>query len=142
MNRTEQGAALAAETLDSIVTEYAVNKAVVDRLGARNAELAEKMRDMADFADGSDSARFTAGGYRVTVTRRVNERWDQDKLCRLRDRLDAAVFATLFRERLEPDRRCVRAFLQRSPDAAARELLEAACEASEGRPGIRLETLC
>lgn len=84
------------EHVESIVAEYARNKAEADRLTARNAELAEKMQTLAKFRPGSDTGKLEAAGYRVSVTRRINEKWDQHKLAAAREKLTDNVFFYAF----------------------------------------------
>ena len=60
--------AMNTERVESIVLEYAANKAEADRLTARNAELAEAMLAVARFKPGSDTGELEAAGYTVSVT--------------------------------------------------------------------------
>ena len=58
--------------IDTIVRQYAANKAEVDRLTTINAELAEQMLKAAVFKADSDTGHLTAGGFKVSITKRIN----------------------------------------------------------------------
>lgn len=127
--------------IESIVAEYAANKAEADRLTARNAELAEEMLAAAAFAPGSDTGRLEVAGYKVSVTRRINEKWDQHQLAQAREAFTDGLFFTLFRQKFEPDRRALRSFMHGESDANLKAMLIRACTTSAGKPAIKLEKL-
>lgn len=127
--------------IESIVAEYAANKEEADRLTARNAELAEEMLGLAEFAPGSDTGRLTAAGYKVSVTRRINEKWDQHLLSQARETLTDNLFFPLFRQEFKPDRRALRTFMHGGSDARLKALLISACTTSAGKPAVKLEKL-
>lgn len=127
--------------IESIVSEYAANKARADALNLRNAELAEEMQALAVFAEGSDTGKLEACGYKVSVTRRINEKWDQDKLAQAREVFTDALFFTLFRQKFEPDRRSLKVFMHGQNDANLKSLLVGACTTSAGKPSIKLEKM-
>lgn len=129
------------EHVESIVAEYARNKAEADRLTARNAELAEKMQTLAKFRPGSNTGKLEAAGYRVSVTRRINEKWDQHKLAAAREKLTDNVFFTLFRQKYEPDRRSLNVFMHGNSDGSLKALLIDACTTSTGKPAVKLEAV-
>lgn len=129
------------EHIESVVAEYARNKAEADRLTARNAELADEMLTLAAFRPGSDTGKLETAGYRVSVTRRINEKWDQHKLASAREKFTDNVFFTLFRQKYEPDRRALNVFMHGNSDGSLKALLIDACTTSVGRPSIKLEAV-
>ncbi|WP_298031813.1 hypothetical protein [uncultured Desulfovibrio sp.] len=124
--------------IDSIVKQYAANKAEDDRLTALNAELAEQMLKAAVFKGDSDTGHLTAGGYKVAITRRINEKWDQDQLQALRKRMGES-FLGIFKQKFEPDRKALRGFFAACADESLKKQLRAACTATPGKPGVKLE---
>lgn len=124
--------------IDTIVRQYAANKAEADRLTALNAELAEQMLASAVFKPDSDTGHLQAGGYKVAITKRINEKWDQEKLGALRESM-GEMFHRVFRSKYEPDRRALREFYADSADIALKAKLRAACTATPGKPGVKLE---
>lgn len=137
----EEHDAMNIKHVESIVAEYARNKAEADRLTARNAELAEEMQKLAVFRPGSDTGKLEASGYRVSVTRRINEKWDQHKLAAARESLTDNVFFTLFRQKFEPDRRSLNVFMHGNSDSKLKALLIDACTTSAGKPAVKLEAV-
>ena len=129
------------ERVESIVLEYAANKAEADRLTARNAELAEAMLAVARFKPGSDTGELEAAGYTVSVTRRINEKWDQGKLEVARNTMTDDLFFRYFKNRYEPDRRALKSFFQSDSAADLKGLIRDACTASLGKPGVKLERM-
>jgi len=125
-------------TIDEIVRQYAANKAEADRLTALNAELAEQMLKAAVFKPDSDTGHLTAGGYKVAVTKRINEKWDQDQLHALHASM-GEPFLGIFKQKFEPDRRALRAFFAACEDAVIKKQLRAACTATPGKPSVKLE---
>jgi hypothetical protein len=123
---------------DEIVKQYAANKAEADRLTAINAELAEQMLKLATFKEESDTGHLEAGGFKVTITRRINEKWDQDKLRDLRKSMGES-FDIVFKQKFEPDRRALRTFYAQSANADIKSKLRDACTATPGKPGVKLE---
>ena len=129
------------QDVESIVAEYAANKAEADRLTARNAELAEKMLALATFRPASDTGKIEACGYRVSITRRINEKWDQDTLEAAREIFTDDLFFSLFRKKYEPDRRALKTFMRGESDGKLRAMLIDACATSAGKPSVKLEKL-
>lgn len=127
--------------IESIFAEYAANKAQADRLTARNAELAEEMQQLATFAPGSDTGRIEACGYKVIVTKRINEKWDQHQLAQAREAFTDDLFFTLFRQEFKPDRRSLKTFMHGASDARLKAMLISACTTSAGKPSIKLEKM-
>ena len=127
------------ELIENIVAEYAANKMEADRLTARNAELAEKMLGLASFAPGSDTGKLKAAGYKVSITRHINEKWDQDKLENARKVFTDDVFFMLFRQKYDPDRRALKTFMRGDSDGKLKAMLIDACTTSAGKPGVKLE---
>ena len=127
-------------TIDQIVQQYAANKAEADRLAAINADLAEQMLAAATFKPDSDTGHLQAGGYKVAITKRINEKWDQEKLGALRESM-GEIFHRVFRSKYEPDRRALREFYADSTDVALKAKLRNACIATPGKPGVKLEVL-
>lgn len=124
--------------IDQIVRQYAANKAEADRLTALNAELAEQMLKAAVFKPDSDTGHLAAGGFKVSITRRINEKWDQDQLQALHKRMGEA-FLSIFKQKFEPDRRALRTFFSTCEDAAMKKKLRDACTATPGKPAVKLE---
>jgi hypothetical protein len=127
-------------TIDRIVQQYAANKAEADRLTALNAELAEQMLKAAVFKPDSDTGHLTAGGFKVAITKRINEKWDQDQLRALHARMGDS-FLSIFKQKFEPDRRALRAFFATCEDADVKKKLRDACTATPGKPSVKLEAL-
>lgn len=127
--------------IESIVSEYLANKEQADRLTLRNAELAEEMQTLATFAPGSETGRLEACGYRVSVTKRINEKWDQNQLMQVREAFTDVLFFTLFRQEFKPDRRALKVFMHGHNDTKLKVMLMRACTTSAGKPSIRLERL-
>ena len=127
--------------LDDLVAEYAANKAKADTLIARNAHLAAMFETLAAFRPGSDTGRLEAGGFQVLVTRRVNEKWDQEKLEAAAGVLPLPLFHSLFRRKYEPDRGALKAFMRSEADAQLKALVVDAVSASAGKPAIKLMPL-
>lgn len=125
--------------VESLVAEYATNKAEADRLTARNAEIADALLESATFKPGSDSGHLTAAGFKVTVTRRINEKWDQSKLEAARAAMTDTLFFSIFKSKYEPDRRALKTFMVGQHDGTFRHMLLEACTASAGKPGVKLE---
>lgn len=125
--------------VESLVAEYATNKAEADRLTARNAEIADALLESATFKPGSDSGHITAAGFKVTVTRRINEKWDQSKLEAARAAMTDTLFFSIFKSKYEPDRRALKIFMAGQHDGTFRRMLLEACTASAGKPGVKLE---
>jgi hypothetical protein len=127
-------------TIDQIVIQYAANKVEADRLTALNAELAEQMLKAAIFKPDSDTGHLTAGGYKVAITKRINEKWDQNQLEALHEAM-GDPFLSIFKTKFEPDRRALRAFFATSADESIRKKLRAACTATPGKPAVKLEVV-
>jgi len=125
-------------TIDQIVQQYAANKAEADRLTALNAELAEKMLQAAVFKADSDTGHLTAGGYKVAIIRRINEKWDQERLEALHTAM-GEPFLSIFKRKFEPDRRALRIFFAACEDADIKKKLRDACTATPGKPSVKLE---
>lgn len=132
MNRTR---------IESIVAEYAANKEKADKLTARNAELAEDMLALAHFAPGADTGRLEAAGFKVSITRRINEKWDQSLLAKAREAFTDGLFFTLFRQKFEPDRKTLKSFMRAKNDQKLKDMLITACTTSQGKPAVKLERL-
>jgi hypothetical protein len=124
--------------IDTIVQQYAANKAEVDRMIALNAELAEQMLKAAVFKGDSDTGHLTAGGFKVAITKRVNEKWDQDQLHALHASM-GEPFLGIFKQKFEPDRRALRTFFSTCDDAAVKKKLRDACTVTPGKPAVKLE---
>ena len=90
---------------------------------------------------GSDTGKLEAAGYRVSVTRRINEKWDQHKLAAAREKLTDNVFSTLSRQKYEPDRRSLNVFMHGNSDGSLKALLIDACTTSTGKPAVKLEAV-
>ncbi|WP_308620845.1 hypothetical protein [uncultured Desulfovibrio sp.] len=127
--------------IESIVSEYLANKEQADKLTLRNAELAEEMQALAIFAPGSDTGRLEACGYKVSVTKRINEKWDQHQLAQVREVFTDDLFFTLFRQEFKPDRRSLKVFMHGQSDAKLKAMLIRACTTSAGKPSIKLEKM-
>ncbi len=126
--------------LDSIVQEYAANKAEIDRLSALNASLAEQMLKAAVFKADCDTGHLKVGGYKVSITRRINEKWDQEQLRALHKRMGKA-FLGIFKQKFEPDRKALRGFFALCPDESIKKQLRSACTATPGKAAVKLEAL-
>jgi len=127
-------------TIDQVIRQYAANKAEADRLTALNAELAEQILKAAVFKPDSDTGHLTAGGYNVTITKRINEKWDQDQLQALHKSMGEPFFG-IFKQKFEPDRRALRAFFATCEDADIKRQLRDACTATPGKPAVKLEAM-
>ena len=128
----------ASQNVESLVSEYAENKAQADRLTARNAEIAEMLQSVAVFKPGSDTGKLTTTEYEVSITRRINERWDQEKLKEVRSAMTDDLFFQIFRSKYEPDRKALKVFMQGNHDSKLRCAILGACTASAGRPSVKL----
>ena len=125
--------------VESLVAEYATNKAEADRLTARNAEIADALLEHATFKPGSESGHLTASGFKVTLTRRINEKWDQAKLESVRAEMTDPLFFSIFKSKYEPDRRALKTFMTGQHDGSFRRMILEACTASAGKPSVKLE---
>jgi hypothetical protein len=126
--------------IDKIVRQYAANKAEADRLTALNADLAEEMLKAAVFKGASDTGHLTAGGYKVAITKRINEKWDQEQLQAIHKRMGES-FLGIFKQKLEPDRKALRVFFAACADESIKKQLRAACTATPGKPSVKLEAV-
>jgi hypothetical protein len=124
--------------IDKIVRQYAANKAEADRLTALNADLAEEMLKAAVFKGASDTGHLTAGGYKVAITKRINEKWDQGQLQAIHKRM-GDPFLGIFKQKFEPDRKALRVFFAACADESVKKQLRAACTATPGKPAVKLE---
>ena len=128
-------------SLDDLAKEYAANKATADALTARNAEIADRLAAAAAFKDGSNTGHLTAGGYKLTITRKFNTRWIQDKLAEARTKLTDELFFKIFGWKYEPrSKKDLDAFLSLAAPEFSAAIL-AAMETSPGKPGVKLEAL-
>lgn len=127
--------------LDALTREYAANKAEADRLTARNTELADVFVNAAQFKPGSNTGHFQTDGFKVTVTRRFNVRWDAEKLEAARKALADDLFFQVFRWKYEPRSAAdLNGFLNISAPEY-REPVLAAMETNPGKPGVELKVL-
>ena len=127
--------------LDALVLEYAANKARADELTARNAEIADALDKLAAFKDGSNTGHLTAGGYKVTVSRKFNTKWRQEKLAEARSKLTDELFFRVFSWKYEPrSKKDLDGFLEYASPEFRAAILEA-METSPGKPAIKLEAL-
>ena len=128
-------------TLDDLVREYAANKEKADQLTARNAEIAERLEAAARFKDGSNTGHLSAGGRKVTITRKFNTKWVGEKLEAARAKLTDELFFKVFAWKYEPrSKKELDGFLEfAAPEFRAAIL--AAMETSPGKPGVKLEAL-
>ncbi|MBQ9453181.1 MAG: hypothetical protein IJU65_07830 [Desulfovibrio sp.] len=126
------------QNVEELIVEYAANKEQADSLTARNSEIAAILAEQAAYKPGSDTGKLTGGGYNVTVTRRINEKWDQDKLETLRKTMSDSIFFTIFKRKYEPDRRTLKTFMNTPSNFGFRPLLMDACTATPGKPSIKL----
>lgn len=127
--------------LDALVLEYAANKAKADELTARNAEIAEALDKLATFKDGCNTGHLTAGGYKLTVSRKFNTKWRQEKLAEARSKLTDELFFRVFSWKYEPrSKKDLDGFLEYASPEFRAVILEA-METSPGRPAIKMEAL-
>ena len=127
--------------LDALVLEYAANKARADALTARNAEIAEELEKLAIFKDGCNTGHLTAGGYKLTVSRKFNTKWRQEKLAEARSKLTDELFFRVFSWKYEPrSKKDLDGFLEYASPEFRAAILEA-METSPGKPAIKLEAL-
>ena len=127
--------------LDALVLEYAANKARADELTARNAEIANALDKLATFKDGCNTGHLTAGGYKVTVSRKFNTKWRQEKLAEARSKLTDELFFRVFSWKYEPrSKKDLDGFLEYASPEFRAAILEA-METSPGKPGVKLEAL-
>ena len=127
--------------LDALVREYAANKAKADELTARNAEIAEALDKLATFKDGCNTGHLTAGGYKLTVSRKFNTKWRQEKLAEARSKLTDELFFRVFSWKYEPrSKKDLDGFLEYASPEFRAAILEA-METSPGKPGVKLEAL-
>ena len=134
-------AAMASAGADALVREYAANKAKADELTARNAEIAEALDKLATFKDGCNTGHLTAGGYKLTVSRKFNTKWRQEKLAEARSKLTDELFFRVFSWKYEPrSKKDLDGFLEYASPEFRAAILEA-METSPGKPAIKLEAL-
>lgn len=127
--------------LDALVLEYAANKARADELTARNAEIANALDKLATFKDGCNTGHLTAGGYKLTVSRKFNTKWRQEKLAEARSKLTDELFFRVFSWKYEPrSKKDLDGFLEYASPEFRAAILEA-METSPGKPGVKLEAL-
>lgn len=128
-----------ANGVESMIAEYAANKARADELKARNDELADELAKMAVFS--GNTAKMEGAGVRLTISRRINERWDQARLASLREKVGDGLFLSLFRQKYEPQDTVLRSFMHGENDGKLKADIMAACATSAGRPVIKVEAL-
>jgi hypothetical protein len=87
----------------------------------------------ADFEDGTNTARLSAGNLTAKIQRRYNVAWDQGKLWGLRDELDENVFWSVFKAELKPVIRMISALAPHQKDAVL-----AAKTEKEGAPNVEI----
>ena len=126
---------------DELVREYVANKEQADALTARNAELTNKFAVLAKYKDGCNTGHLVAGGYKLTVTKKVNTRWLSDKLENARSTLTDELFFNLFAWRYEPrSKKELDAFLKYA-SSDFRTVILSAMETSPGKPSVKLEAV-
>lgn len=129
------------QQVDVLAREYVANKAEADRLTARNAEIAAALERAASFKDGSNTGHLVAGGYKWTITRKVNTRWAAEKLEAARAKLTDELFFKIFKWKYEPrGKKDLDVFLKTTSEDFRAAVL-AAMETSPGKPGVDMEAL-
>lgn len=130
-----------SERVESMIREYIENKRQADELKARNDELATRLAELAVFKPDCDTARLEGAGHRLTIRKRMNERWNQEALKRLRSNVGDDFFFTLFREKYEPQSASIKAFMKNENDSKIKLAIWGAVVTSMGRPSITVEAL-
>ena len=127
--------------LDALATEYAENKAEADRLTQRNYEIAEVMEARARFKEGSSTGHLSAGGFKITLTKKVNEKWSQPALEVTRKELGDEWFFKIFKWKYEPQsKKDLDAFLSMADASLVKKVL-AAREVNPGRTSVKIEAV-
>ena len=127
--------------LDSLVTEFAQNKAEADRLHQRNKQIANQLAELATYKPGCETGRIETDGYKVTVTKKINETWDQERLNAVRSTITDAAFMPLFRFKWEPKGREMKAFLNLPGSNEIKAEILSARTIKPGTPAVKLEAI-
>lgn len=127
--------------VEGLIAEYAANKAKADELTARNQEIALELEKNAAFKPGASTGHLVGAGLKVTITRRVNTRWINDRLETARRLLTDELFFRVFKWKYEPrSKKDVDAFLEYAAPEYRSAIL-AAMETTPGNPGVKLEAI-
>lgn len=127
------------QNLVKLINEYVSNKAEIDRLTARNTELADIFNLHAEFKAGSQTGYLTGDTHKITVTRRLNTKWSQDKLEIARAEMQDDAFFKVFGWEYKPkSKKELDAFLEYGAPEQ-RQLIIDAMETTPGKPGIKIE---
>lgn len=124
---------------DALVAEFARLKAEGDAITARKREIAEELAILAIFKPGSETGKLEAAGYKVTVTKKMNEKWDQTRLEQVRTELTDAYFCQLFGYKFTPKTRELKAFLAGPNPPEIKASIIAARTTSPAQPQVKLE---
>jgi hypothetical protein len=124
---------------EALAREYFANKAEADRLTARNREIATRFESMARFKDGSATGHVEADGFKISVSRKVSIKWDQERLAETRRALTDEIFFKIFNWEFKPkSKKDVDAFLNLA-SADFRAPLLAAMTTSPAATQIKIE---
>ena len=127
--------------LDALATEYAENKAQADRLTQRNYDIAEVLEAHARFKEGSSTGHLSAGGFKITLTKKVNEKWNHPALETVRTALGDKMFFKIFKWEYKPtSKKDLDAFLLMGDPALVQNVLSAR-EVNPGRTSVKIEVV-
>ena len=127
--------------LNALATEYADNKAQSDRITQRNYEIAELLEAHAKFKEGSSTGHLSAGGLKLTFSKKVNEKWSQPALELARKAFGDEWFFKVFKWEYKPQsKKDLDAFLSMGDKSLVQNIL-AAREVSPARTSVKIEAV-
>ena len=127
------------ESAFALMREGLALKESIEKERARLAEIANALRTLAEFRDGSATGHVYAGDLHAKVVLKSNVRWDQAGLEQARAAMGDEKFFKVFKWKYEP--RNARA-LQGFFDYGGRDdisLVRAACTETPGQPSVTYE---
>lgn len=125
--------------MKELCAEYLQNKLTIDSLQKRNREIASMMEEKAVF-NGKSTGHVSVDGYKVTLTRRMNITWNQDKLNNARVLLGDEEFSKVFTYEFGPRSKAVLdTYLELNPQN--QQLILDAKTDKPGQTGIEIKAV-
>ncbi len=126
--------------LEELIREGAGLKIQLDEITAKLREVNRKLEGLADF-NGKKTAYLVGGGFKVTVQKRENVKWLQDRILQLKANIPHDLFTSLFKISYEPiSKKTIDEFLQHGDHDLAQGVVWCR-EISPGAPQVTFEKL-
>jgi len=127
-------------SMERLIREGAELKTRVDELTARLREVNRTLETFADF-NGKKTAHLIGGGFKVTVQKRENVKWLQERIVQLKENMPHDLFTSLFKASYEPQsKKAIDGFLQHGDHDLAQGVVWCR-EISPGSPQVTFERL-